>query len=187
ASQKALQERIAALETLLLQQKELSDKQYALLNDALKSKEKELENKIAELESTEKKAQKAKRTQVTGQELEEAQSFRSPASVMKAPTAGHQSGAGAGDTAGARAGAGAIASGQGSAQGMKEAANREALAREEAKLVNLRQEASGAIVLEGTKGGGANAIALAISDEFYKQARGNLASINLLQIEKNIP
>lgn len=188
ASEKALKERIAALETLLLQQKELSDRQYALLNDALKSREKELEKKISELEKdSEKKVSQGKKdTRTASSESEEGNFFRNPASVMRAPTA-YQSGVGSGETAGARAGGASLASVQSSSQAMKEAANREALAREEAKLVKLRQESSGAIVLEGTKGNGANAIALAISDEFYKQARGNLAAINLKQVEKNIP
>src|SRR5690606_1140342 len=111
ASEKALKERIAALETLLLQQKELSDRQYALLNDALKSREKELEKKISELEKgSEKKVSQGKKgTRTASSESEEGNFFRNPASVMKAPTA-YQSGVGSGETAGARAGGASLAS-----------------------------------------------------------------------------
>lgn len=185
ASQKALEERIAALEALLLQQKELSDRQYALLNDALKEKERALENKVAELESKEKSREDKRTKEYLADNNEDVAQFRGPASI-KAPQ-GYQSGVNAGEVGGIRSGSGSVSSSQSSAQAMKEMANSEALAREEAKLVKLRQESSGAIVLEGAKNQGANAISLAIPDDFYKQARGNLASINLQQIESKIP
>lgn len=179
---KLLQERIAALENLLLQQKTLSDRQYALLNEALKSKDNELKEQVA-------KAEKKSQEKVTGTHsgFDSSSSFaeqgfnRAPASVRGNTASGIQGGSSAGDSA-------RLASSSQEAQALRDSSSRESLAREEAKLVNLRQESSGAIVLEGTKQGvGANAIAVSISDEAYKLARTSLIGINLQQIEKNIP
>lgn len=179
-SDKALKDRIAALEALLLQQKSLSDRQYALLNDGLKSKDKQLNEQIAKVEKTQK--EKADGTTFGGVIPANEQNFnRAPASVRGNTASGFQGGNTAGE-------AGRVGSHSQEAQAIRDNSARESLAREEAKLVNLRQETNGGIVLEGAKQGSVpNAIAVSISEEAYKQARSSLVGINLNQIEKNIP
>jgi hypothetical protein len=64
------------------------------------------------------------------------------------------------------------------------------VAREEAKLVGLRNGSNGALTLENigkSNLGRANAIAINLSDEQYRLIQSNPNAVNLSQLEKNIP
>ena len=158
-----------------------------MLNDALK--EKETASQVASAEKEEAEKRKVASSGLASQRdefVEQQHMNRAPASVKG--TGGFHAGGGFGsESSGARAG---VTTAAASAAAMKEATNREALAREEAKLINLRQETGGAITIEGVKGTsatGANAIAVNITDDFYKQVRVNPVGLNLKQIEASIP
>lgn len=64
------------------------------------------------------------------------------------------------------------------------------VAREEAKLVGLRNGSNGAIIIENIGKSNlsrANAIAITLSDEQYRLIQSNPNAVNLSQLEKNIP
>lgn len=188
ANEAAMKARIEALEALLTQQKKLTEDQYRLLNDAIAAQNRGQQTNVAAQNPSESSnpsnGRNRSATAISGSSDEEAVT-RGPASVpdQRLNTAGAASGAGSagvgsGSTTSRRSGGGAGASSD------------DSVAREEAKLVNMRRFADGSITIESTTTGNAasaNAVSVPVSDEQYRALSANPTSLNLSQIERSIP
>lgn len=192
SNEAALKARIEALESLLNQQKKLSEDQYKLLNEALAKKE----------------ADKAKASSESVAHNNENTQSESTYNRGSSSTGGH-SGFVGGDTNSLPAAAAASMRTPASIQGSgfesastdsiaslsnaaykarKDAAsNADSVAREEAKLVLVREGASGITVENVADSKTANAITVPVSDADYKILVSTPDSLNLGQIEKTIP
>ena len=182
----ALNEKIATLEALLAQQKKLTESQYKLLNDAIAAQSRKVdEDQETTSEVTEPQRVHQRRSQNFAQadHAFNESTGRFPASVkdFQNDMGGNAASGGGPATIGkGRSGTNALSDG---------ASNDSSVERENAKLVNLRQNSNGSITIEakGNSGLVPNAIAVPISDDLYKMAQMNPTGLNLFQIEKNIP
>lgn len=185
ARELAAQAKIEALEQLLASQKKLTEDQYKLINDSIAAQTRNAESRVSEVDEEQNTPVNSNRRK-TGNEIfsrntdisDETQ--RSPASIQDS----QQSTSGPGSSGGA------------SARGRNGGANavsdsRESVAREEAKLVNLRENSNGSITVTassaGAAGASANAIVVPVSDALYASARSNPTGLNLSQIQQSIP
>lgn len=188
ANEAAMKARIEALEALLTQQKKLTEDQYRLLNDAIAAQNRGQQNNVIAQTQTEGSTQSNGRnrstTAISGSSDEEGAS-RGPASVpdQRLNTAGAASGAGS-------AGVGSGSSVSRRTGGGSGSSSDDSVAREEAKLVNMRRFSDGSITIESTTSGNAasaNAVSVPVSDEQYRALTANPTSLNLSQIERSIP
>ena len=182
-----LKAKIEALETLLTQQQKLTADQYKLLNTAISNRQAiEAPKAVASTtaQNTEKETMEKVRvrsssgfttTALASGTLSD-DSARSPASIKdnqgnSSSNIGSASAQRASTSSGARASA-------------------DSVAREEAKLVNLRRFPDGSITIESAAKGGQvapNAITVPVSDEQYRLLQSNPSALSLSQIEKSIP
>lgn len=184
AQDTSLRQEIASLRALLAQQQELSQQQYKLLNDAIAAKSKPVESSQTEVRPQEVRKPQSQfaSAAVKASSEEETEAGRGPASVKETVTAG---GAGSGSLSRAALSNSAVRKSAGSATDNSS----DSLAREQAKLVNMRRYSDGSITIE-TAGNGAtqgNAITVPVSDEQYRILQSNPAGLNLNQIERSIP
>lgn len=191
-----LRTEISTLKALLDQQKQISDQQFELLNDAIAARTRLEQENIAKAEERER-SESNSGNRVTGSSGVAARSAlesdisRGPASLsdQQFSTAGA---VGGGSSAGsASLGGGGSISGNGSrASAIGPSGSSDSVAREEAKLVNFRQNSDGSIVIAATGAGVntvANAISVPLSDENYQLLRTNPKQLNLSEIERSIP
>ena len=185
ATETAMKARIEALEQLLSQQKKLTDDQYKLLNDAIANQSRAASQNVAAAQSEQGASQSNGRSRSVASvsAAAEEESSRGPASVQdqRAATA-----------PGAASGAGSAGVGSGSSSSSRRAtvSSSDDVAREEAKLVNMRSNSDGSIVISAVNtnsGAVANAVSVPVSDEQYRALQANPQSLNLSQIEKSIP
>jgi hypothetical protein len=185
ATETAMKARIEALEQLLSQQKKLTEDQYKLLNDAIANQSRAASQNVAAAQSEQGASQSSGRSRSVASvsAAAEEESSRGPASVQdqRAATA-----------AGAASGAGSAGVGSGSSSSSRRAtvSSSDDVAREEAKLVNMRSNSDGSIVISAVNtnsGAVANAVSVPVSDEQYRALQANPQSLNLSQIEKSIP
>lgn len=184
ANEAAMKAKIEALEQLLASQKQLTQDQYKLLNDSIAAQTKTNERSIASVqdETDEPVRNNRKRSGsgvIGGNPEVSDETQRAPGSVpnnLQQNTSG--SGAGAGVTRSKTSGSSAVSD------------SRESVAREEAKLVNMRENSNGSITITSSNSGAssasANAIVVPVSDAIYLSA-SSPAGLNLSQIEASIP
>lgn len=189
ATDAAMQARIQALEQLLAQQKKLTDDQYKLLNDALANQNRVVNNAVAANDgnsssSSSSNGRNRSTSAISGSSDEDDSNVsRGPASIANQPQS----------TSGSKGGAGSAGVGSGgstSSRRVSVGGSNDDIAREEAKLVNVRGNSDGSIVISSvsnSSGSGANAISVPVSDDQYRALQANPQSLNLSQIEKNIP
>ncbi len=192
-SDAGLKAKIAALETLLEQQRKLTDDQYKILNSAISNKqvaqaavssqESQTSPKSSEEDFQEKvKARSASGFTTMGSHggsLAE-ETFRAPANLKDSQF----------NASGSNGGASASVQRSSSSSGAVSGAASDSLAREEAKLVNLRRHSDGSITIDSNSKNGQfvpNAITVPVSDEQYRLLQSNPTALNLSQIEKSIP
>ncbi len=192
-SEAGLKAKIAALETLLEQQRKLTDDQYKILNNAISNQQTTQlaqvaqNNPTAPKQSEEDFQEKVKVRSASGfttmgshgGNLAE-DTFRGPASVKESQF----------NTGGNGGGASASVQRSSSSSGAVSSTSSDSLDREQAKLVNLRRHADGSITIDSSAKGGQlapNAITLPVSDEQYRLLQSNPGALNLSQIEKSIP
>lgn len=187
AYEAAMNEKIATLEALLAQQKQLTETQYKLLNDALKAQTKAAntsEGVSNEVERSSSSTQKRSNFVASSDHAINENLNRGPASVREAQF--DTSGSGSGSVGNASLGKGRSGT---NAMADLSSSSDSSIERENAKLIRLRQNANGSITIE-SKGAGAlapNAIAVPISDDLYRMVQMNPTGLNLGQIEKSIP
>lgn len=188
SSETQLKAKIEALETLLSQQQKLTADQYKLLNSAITNRQVVEAAKTStspnSQNNTDKESMEKARirsssgfttTALASGNLTD-DSMRGPASVK--------------DGQSSLSGGGAGASVQRSSSSSGARSSADSVAREEAKLVNLRRFPDGSITIESpTKGGqiAPNAITVPVSDEQYRLLQSNPGALSLSQIEKSIP
>jgi hypothetical protein len=182
ARDSALRQEIATLKALLDQQRELSQQQYKLLNDAFAAKNNPSQE-ASNVSAPESKRGQSQFASASGPSAAEevTDSSRSPASARET----RLNSAGVGGGTEGRSAVGARRSSTSS-----ETSSDSAVAREEAKLVNMRRYSDGSITIESigsTNSVGANAITVPVSDEQYRLLQSNPTSLNLSQIERSIP
>lgn len=174
-------EEIATLKALLDQQKQISEQQYKLLNDAIVAKKEEIAQLTPapqEVKSPEKKSGHSFAATARAVQEEATDLSRAPASIKEVKY----------NTSGAMGGASAAAAVSRRSSSLSDGSN-ESVAREQAKLVNMRRYSDGSITIEssGQGQGQANAITVSVSDEQYKMLQVNPSGLNLGQIERSIP
>lgn len=185
AKDNALRQEIATLRSLLAQQQQLSEQQFKMLNEAIAAKSarssaSEAAKVEERTESKKPQSQFASASRSIASAEDDSEAVRAAASVkeQKFTTSGANSGASTANSVSAKR--------SGSAD-----SSSDSVAREEAKLVNLRRYADGSITIESAgPGGGAasgNAITVPVSDEQYRMLQSNPNGLNLTQIEKSIP
>lgn len=180
AEEASLKERINSLEQLLSQQRKLTEDQYKLLNQSIAAQNKE---KNDEEDPDNVKAPRRKKNSdddyADARSDQKFEAARAPASVAEAaPQRTISSIQGSSVSGPTRK---AIVTDSDSSA--------ESIAREEAKLINLRNNADGSLTIESVKNGvnTANAITLPVSDEQYKILQTNPNGLNLNQLEQKIP
>ncbi|MFP5387580.1 MAG: hypothetical protein ACLGHN_16005, partial [Bacteriovoracia bacterium] len=187
AANEKMKAEIATLKALLAQQQQMSKQQLDLLNDAIAARKRDNEveqNKPSE-NGTKAASKNASSIFAANSRPVEEEVNRGPASVNETPfnTAGSKSGA-------KGASLGGTGSGSGAASTSSSSNSSDSVAREEAKLVNLRKFSDGSITIEATQKNnsqGGNAISVPVSDEQYRILQTNPSGLNLSQIEKRIP
>lgn len=187
SAEQSMKAKIEALETLLAEQRKLTDTQYKLLNEAIANQQNMAKQQVAAVakqeEETQKRAKAKSSNFVSALPSVIEDSNRSPASVNEAQF--NTSGSGNGNS-----GAAASSKKSSSRSSAAAASTAESVAREEAKLVNLRRLSDGSITIESVNRntqGQANAITVPVSDEQYRLLQTNPNAVNLSQIEKSIP
>jgi len=180
--------KIEALETLLSQQRKLTEDQYKLLNSAISNQQIAQASKAvapALAQNTDKEAMEKARvrshsgfttTAMANGTLSD-ETMRGPASIKENQT----------NTSAGNSGAASL---QRSSSSSGARASADSVAREEAKLVNLRRFPDGSITIESASKGGQvapNAITVPVSDEQYRLLQSNPGALSLSQIEKSIP
>lgn len=184
ANESAMKAKIEALEQLLASQKKLTEDQYKLLNDSIAAQTKTNERSIAsvqdETDEPVRNNRKRSGSVVTGGNPEVSdETQRAPGSVQNLQQNTSGSGAGSAVTRTRTSGSSAVSD------------SRESVAREEAKLVNLRENSNGSITITSSNNGAssasANAIVVPVSDAFYLSAQSNPTGLNLSQIQQSIP
>lgn len=176
-----LRQEIATLKALLDQQKQISEQQYKLLNDAIIAKKEaiaQLPSATHEEKASEKKPGQSFAATARAIQEEATDLSRAPASIKEVKH----------NTSGALGGAAAVASISKRGSSSSDGSN-ESVAREQAKLVNMRRFSDGSITIEPGSTGQlqGNAITVPVSDEQYKMLQVNPAGLNLSQIERSIP
>ncbi len=185
ARELAAQAKIEALEQLLASQKKLTEDQYKLINDSIAAQTRSAESRVSEVDEEQNTPVKSNRRKTGNAIVSDNtdisdETHRSPASIKDSQqtTSGPGSSGGA-STRGRNGGANAVSD------------SRESVAREEAKLVNLRENSNGSITVTassaGAAGASANAIVVPVSDALYASARSNPTGLNLSQIQQSIP
>lgn len=185
AKDSALRQEIATLRSLLAQQQQLSEQQFKMLNEAIASKaqrgpESEVARAEERAETKKQQSQFASAGRSVASVDEDSEAVRAAASVKEQKFT----------TSGANSGASTTTSVSAKRSGQSDSSS-DSVAREEAKLVNLRRYADGSITIEsaGPNAAGAtgNAITVPVSDEQYRILQSNPNGLNLTQIEKSIP
>lgn len=190
SAEASMKAKIEALETLLTEQRKLTNDQYKLLNEAIANQrvqalpqqpqvaannaDKEVQERVKARSSS------GFTTSSSGSGISD-ETQRAPASVKEFNT----SGSGAGNSSGASASSRKSSSSSGAVSSAADS-----VAREEAKLVNLRRFSDGSITIETVNRGSqasANAITVPVSDEQYRLLQSNPTALNLSNIEKSIP
>lgn len=173
--EKALKTRIDMLERLLSEQKKLTEDQYKLLNQAIAQGKKEESQGPAKTAHDERN-EKVARDQSSERSTDVS---RAPSSINPVSNNGDSF----------REGSGSQASVSRKGSSKSADSSDDAVARENSKLVNLRNNADGSITIEAIRSGQvqANAITLPVTDEMYKLLQVNPAGLNLSQLEKRIP
>jgi hypothetical protein len=187
ANEAAMKSRIEALEALLTQQKKLTEDQYRLLNEAIAKQNTVQSNAVAQNDgdntpTSQGNGRNRSSSAITGNDDSDDTASRGPASIPdQKQTSGAGNGAG---TAGVGSGSSSVRRAGGVSSGD------DSVAREEAKLVNMRRTSDGSITIEATNSGSvasANAVSVPVSDEQYRALQANPQSLNLNQLEKSIP
>lgn len=186
STEAAMKARIEALEALLSQQKKLTEDQYRLLNDAIAKQNQAAQNTVAQNQpesQTQSNGRNRSTSAVLGNDDDDDNVSRGPASIAdQRNTSGAGNGAG---SAGVGSGAGSS-----SRKSSISSASDDSVAREEAKLVNVRRSSDGSITIEATNSGtvaSANAVSVPVSDAQYRALQANPQSLNLTDLEKSIP
>lgn len=191
SAEAAMKAKIEALETLLTEQRKLTNDQYKLLNDAI-ANQRVQQPLVAETRASESNAEKENQEKIRARSSSgftttggnpgiSDEVLRAPASVKEFNSSGSGSGASSAAASSRKS--------SGSSGAVSSSAS-DSVAREEAKLVNLRRFSDGSITIESVGRGNqavANAITLPVSDEQYRLLQSNPSALNLSQIEKNIP
>lgn len=181
AKDTALRQEIATLRALLAQQQQLTEQQYKLLNEAIAKKSAPEQQAVAARAEERSEARKpsafaSARSSVSSEDDSEA--VRGPASVKETKF----------NTSGATSGA-STASVSSRRKSTSDSSS-DSVAREEAKLVNMRRFSDGSITIESSgsnSAGATSAITVPVSDEQYRMLQSNPNSLNLNQIERSIP
>lgn len=179
--------KIQALEQLLAQQKKLTEDQYKLINDSIAAQANNAQRSIASVEEDEEPTSRSTRKKsnsgIVGSNVDiDEESQRAPGNATEQlNTAGSNSGSSSGAAAASRSrtsGANAFSD-----------SSRDSVAREEAKLVNLRENSNGSITVtaSGSGSANANAIVVPVNDQIYLQAQSNPNGFSLAQIQQSIP
>lgn len=183
AEEEQLRQEIATLRALLDQQKQLSEQQFKLLNEALAARSKPQADTVVAPQEDSKSKPKAKSSskfaaaKAVVDEVSDA--GRAPASIKDIKQ----------NTSGALGGAASASTSSSSRKSSSSDSSRESVAREEAKLVNLKRYSDGSITIETANHGasGGNAITIPVSDEQYRMLQANPQGLNLNQLVKTIP
>jgi hypothetical protein len=178
---------IQTLKALLEEQKKLTDTQSKLLNDAI-SRKSESPSTERDLKANTKKDRvvsaasefspsKMSNSSFTNNSGDSAS--RSPASIGDGGRIGNISN----NSSAARSTSSSVKSFSRSSE------NTDSLAREQAKLINVKNYSDGSILVESPSSlsSAVNAISLPVSDEQYKVLLVNPTDLSLGQIEKSIP
>lgn len=179
AKDSAMKQEIATLRALLAQQQQLSEQQYKLLNDAIAAKGNTGEAQARPEETPRRQPPQFASAGARPIQEDERDVSRGPASVKENKL----------NTSGANGG-GAESRSSSSNRKSSSGDNSDSVAREEAKLVNMRRFSDGSITIEPSGNGSAgtvNAITVPVSDEQYRMLQANPTSLNLSQIERSIP
>ncbi|MCM2348784.1 MAG: hypothetical protein NDI69_02105 [Bacteriovoracaceae bacterium] len=190
SAEASMKAKIEALETLLTEQRKLTNDQYKLLNEAIANQRVQalpVQPQVAANNADKEVQERVKArsssgftTSSSGSGISD-ETQRAPASVKEFNT----SGSGAGNSSGASASSRKSSSSSGAVSSAADS-----VAREEAKLVNLRRFSDGSITIETVNRGSqasANAITVPVSDEQYRLLQSNPTALNLSNIEKSIP
>jgi len=177
---------IETLRTLLEEQRKLTETQSKLLNDAISRKN--ADSVSPDQKPVVAREKMSQNSNVFGQNSSSSFSnsssqdadsaSRNPASFSEAAKLNNSS-------SGANAFKNVSNSGGSSRRSSVE--NSDSLAREQAKLVNVKSFSDGSILVEPNSGTAPNAITLSVSDEQYKVLLVNPTGLSLNQIEKSIP
>ncbi len=186
-----LKTEISTLRALLDQQKQISDQQYQLLNDAIAARTRLEQENVARTQERERSESSGngrtsgRSSAVVSRSAMEDDISRAPASVpdQQFNTSGATGG-------GSSSSASISGSSSGNSAALGSSGSSDSVAREEAKLVNLRRFSDGSIIIESTgsgSGSSLNAITVPVSDEQYRILQTNPQGLNLGQIERSIP
>lgn len=185
---------ISTLRALLDQQRQISDQQYQLLNDAIAARNRLEQENIAQNEERIRQRDRSRNSQnsdasfISGN-TDDGLPVRSPASVTEQVLSSSGASGGGQNTGGSASVGGASGGGRSSAS-IGPSGSSDSVAREEAKLVNLRQSSDGSIIIVPSGNGSGvspNAITVPVSDEQYRILQTNPRGLNLSQIERSIP
>jgi hypothetical protein len=186
ANESTSKAKIEALEQLLAQQKKLTEDQYKLINDSIAAQSRAPERSIASVQDdsdTPKLNRKRSSNGIVSSNAEvDNETQRAPGNnEQQLNTSGSGGGAGAAATSRTRNSSSNAISDSG-----------DSVSREEAKLVNLRENSNGSITITSSVAGGpaataANAIVIPVTDAFYQTAQSNPSGLNLSQLEQSIP
>lgn len=186
ANEASMKAKIEALEQLLANQKQLTADQYKLINDSIAAQTRIQDRTIASQDESEEGPRTTNRRRssngIVGSNTDvDDETNRTPGNVPEQM-----------NTSGSGNGGGAAASSRSRSSNSNAISDnsRDSVAREEAKLVNLRENSNGSITITSTAGNtgatSANAIVVPVSDAIYLSATSP-AGLNLSQIEASIP
>ncbi len=178
---------IETLRALLDEQRKLTETQSKLLNDAISRKNADLSpssdqkpivprEKFSQYSNT--FGHNSSASFSNNSNLDGDSSSRNPASFSEAGKLSNLSSGGS---------AFKNSSNSGGSSRRTSAENSDSLAREQAKLVNVKSFSDGSILVEPNSTSAPNAITLSVSDEQYKVLLVNPTGLSLNQIEKSIP
>lgn len=182
-SEKAMKEKIALLEELLSEQKKLSDEQLKLLNDSLAARKANDTPAIAKEVAV---ARKKFKNQIVPPEFDAS----SNTGRQRGPASSKENSQSAGNNSNSSSFGGASTRGRTPGSNtLSDTSNKDSVLREQAKLVNLRENSNGSITVSSGEGASsnANAISVNVSDSLYLSAQANPVGLNLSQIAQNIP
>jgi hypothetical protein len=178
---------IETLRALLEEQKKLTETQSKLLNEAIARRDDSSSTVSDKKSVTKKEKSPGSSSELTPSKISNSSfsntssdsSSRSPASIGDGGRIGNNS-----------TNSNAVRSGFASNKSFaRTSENADSLAREEAKLVNVKKYSDGSILVDssGSSNSTVNAISLPVTDEQYKVLLINPTGLSLNQIEKSIP
>lgn len=188
ANETAMKAKIEALEQLLAQQKKLTEDQYKLLNDSIAAQTQIADRTIASVQEDSEQGPRSNRRRSSNGIVSSNADLDDDTQRSAVSGQDQQQ-----NTSGIGSGGGAAASSRSRSASSNAISDnsRDSVAREEAKLVNLRENSNGSITITSSAGGAgaasANAIVVPVSDAFYLSAQSNPSGLNLSQLEQSIP